>query len=283
MLDSQSFPNQLRTRIAIRFLLCITTTLALVFVFRTEIIWSEMHGVLLLGTLAFVSAAFIHAFATTCFRDAMVLLIAAVTIGAAMEYSSLSWRFPFGAHYRYHPDLPQVFALPWFIPLSWYALSAVPLVFLRSYEVRNRGLSHRVLKSFLCAIVLTSGDLLLDPLAVSFEAWQWKPAGPYYGVPLENFLGWLITGFVIYFVYFSVDSGRLRSGTQHWDDEYALIVFGMTLVAWVAAWVRLSGLQTMFLFWLTTTTPFVIYWWTHRSKDTHARNGQGIRQTANDR
>jgi putative membrane protein len=37
-------------------------------------------------------------------------------------------------------------------------------------------------------------DLVLDPAAVSLGFWGWEEPGWYYGVPLVNFLGWVVSG-----------------------------------------------------------------------------------------
>jgi putative membrane protein len=48
------------------------------------------------------------------------------------------------------------------------------------------------------AYLLTAWDLVLDPamahpgLALNF--WVWHAAGPYFGMPVQNFLGWTATG-----------------------------------------------------------------------------------------
>jgi putative membrane protein len=39
-------------------------------------------------------------------------------------------------------------------------------------------------------------DLLLDPGAVALDFWGWAAPGPYYGVPLVNFLGWILSATV---------------------------------------------------------------------------------------
>ena len=36
-------------------------------------------------------------------------------------------------------------------------------------------------------------------------AWVWERGGSYYGVPVQNYLGWIATTFTIYLLYRSVE------------------------------------------------------------------------------
>jgi len=57
--------------------------------------------------------------------------------------------------------------------------------------------------SFLSAVVMTAWDLVVDPYlsGPTERAWIWEEGGQYFGVPLHNFGGWLLTTFTIYFLF----------------------------------------------------------------------------------
>ena len=57
--------------------------------------------------------------------------------------------------------------------------------------------------SFLSAVIMTAWDLVVDPyLSGPMErAWIWEDGGQYFGVPLHNFGGWLLTTFTIYCLF----------------------------------------------------------------------------------
>lgn len=57
--------------------------------------------------------------------------------------------------------------------------------------------------SFLSAVIMTAWDLVVDPYlsGPSERAWIWEDGGQYFGVPLHNFGGWLLTTFTIYFLF----------------------------------------------------------------------------------
>jgi uncharacterized membrane protein len=57
--------------------------------------------------------------------------------------------------------------------------------------------------SLLSAVIMTAWDLVVDPYlsAPTERAWIWENGGHYFGVPLHNFGGWLLTTFTIYFLF----------------------------------------------------------------------------------
>jgi uncharacterized membrane protein len=46
-------------------------------------------------------------------------------------------------------------------------------------------------------VALTAWDLFLDPQMVDAGYWEWAVDGPYHGIPLSNYAGWLLTGVVV--------------------------------------------------------------------------------------
>jgi len=57
------------------------------------------------------------------------------------------------------------------------------------------------------ALVITALDLVVDPIlsGPGFRAWVWDTAGPYYGVPIQNYFGWIVTAFVVHFLCRSLE------------------------------------------------------------------------------
>ena len=56
--------------------------------------------------------------------------------------------------------------------------------------------------AFFSTLVNVSIDLVIDPAAVHTGFWAWTNPGVYYGVPLVNFMGWVVTGFVYAAVFY---------------------------------------------------------------------------------
>jgi len=44
---------------------------------------------------------------------------------------------------------------------------------------------------------------VIDPIlsGPSVRAWIWEAGGPYFGIPIQNYVGWLLTTFTVYLAY----------------------------------------------------------------------------------
>jgi uncharacterized membrane protein len=115
--------------------------------------------------------------------------------------------------YHYTSTLgPRLGSVPVLIPLAWFVLVY------SSYGLANviadrlpggisgapRPLIGLVL---LGALVITALDLVVDPIlsGPGFRAWVWDTAGPYYGVPIQNYFGWIVTAFVVHLLCRSLE------------------------------------------------------------------------------
>ena len=58
-----------------------------------------------------------------------------------------------------------------------------------------------ILLSAISGLVAVNLDMLLDPVVVSTQGWFWIGGGPYFGVPISNFIGWFIVTFVFTFLF----------------------------------------------------------------------------------
>lgn len=110
-------------------------------------------------------------------------------------------------------------------------LLGVPLTLLFAYPPLVIGVMHRF-KSWIVPFMLVLVDLCFDPMAVSLGYWAWNTPGPYYGVPIVNFIGWLVSGMGAYLIMrkykFSVQcSYTLFFSMVFW------IVYGITVGLYV--------------------------------------------------
>ncbi|MEQ8755144.1 MAG: carotenoid biosynthesis protein [Coleofasciculus sp. G1-WW12-02] len=171
---------------------------------KTVFQWSMAGGgvvYIILGALAVA----IYAYRTLGLWQWLTFMVPAIVISLASELLGTSTGFPFG-HYGYLNGLGYKIAdlVPFTIPLSWFYLGLV------SYLLARVGLEARVatnrsvswLRHFgaiaIGAVLLTSWDFVLDPAmsqaAVPF--WLWEQPGAFFGMPYQNFAGWLGTGAV---------------------------------------------------------------------------------------
>ena len=109
--------------------------------------------------------------------------------------------------------------------LGWLLFDLVPPtisfaylpILLCSLYVSSQYSQNIVHFSILTSIFNLLVDLVIDPAAVHIGFWTYTEGGIYFGVPLSNFLGWIITG-TIYSAIFYLISGKeslpLPSGTS---------------------------------------------------------------------
>ena len=165
--------------------------------------WAE-YNLFLQAVLLLLSAALIcHAVLSYGIRNAALLFAVSFLVSYAAEAAGVRWTWPFSSRYHYHPEMTPKLpgGVPLCIPLVWYALAYSALVFLRPLSIGRNGsrLTMRLLaKALWCALFIVGTDLVIDPLGVLSGAWIWhEPGTVYFGVPLGNFLGWFLVGFII--------------------------------------------------------------------------------------
>jgi carotene biosynthesis associated membrane protein len=125
-------------------------------------------------------------------------LAAGISLGA--ELIGTTTGFPFG-EYSYTSGLGYKVAgeVPFTIPLSWFYMGFASFLLacflIRPGSDRRRWVGAVALGAFL----LTSWDLVLDPAMahtdVAARFWVWGDEGAYFGMPVQNFAGWYVTGF----------------------------------------------------------------------------------------
>ncbi len=47
---------------------------------------------------------------------------------------------------------------------------------------------------------MTAWDMVMDPGMALARNWVWEQGGIYFGVPRQNYFGWLLTTFVVYWL-----------------------------------------------------------------------------------
>jgi hypothetical protein len=77
--------------------------------------------------------------------------------------------------------------VPVAVALVWAAviLSALTLA-------ARRGMRPTAARALAAALVAVTLDLMMEPVAVRTGRWQWTPPGVWLGVPVGNFVGWIV-------------------------------------------------------------------------------------------
>ncbi len=185
-------------------------------------LFALVHGVHIYGARRMV------AFTTIC-----------LGVGAFFESLSLRTGFPFG-HYRF-TDLmgPKPLDLPVLLVLAYLGMGylswVLGLAIVGSYEKPILG-KKIVLLPLVASFVMTAWDFSMDPVWADVDhAWVWRDGGAYFGVPISNFLGWLLTAYVFYqlFALYLRNKPLAQARASYWRLAilfYAISAAGNLLV-----------------------------------------------------
>jgi len=197
-----------------------------------------MAGLILL----FLVLIIIHGCKTLGPYELMIFLLIAYFISLIYEYTD---GLGFGALVNcrsYYSDLlgPKFFGkVPYTIPLVWSmflycAFSMTNIIFNR---IRiNKKFKDTIAKKWLLKIIgmgivsgliMTSWDLINDPVMVKMGAWSWSYLGSYYGIPLWNFEVWIEISALVY-ILFSIYLNKVKKSQVYiggpQKSSYTLLV-----------------------------------------------------------
>jgi putative membrane protein len=153
----------------------------------------------LLFTVLLVTFALVHGAERYGWSSILVFVIICLVVSNVSENLSILTGFPFGRYYYTDVLGPKLFLVPLLIGgaytgvgyLSW----AVAQVLLDRMDSSSR--SGIWALPAVAAVLMVSWDLSLDPSASTIgKTWIWIDGGPFFGVPVQNFLGWYLTVFL---------------------------------------------------------------------------------------
>jgi len=156
--------------------------------------------------IVFVGIVFVllHSLANRGTRYTMLFFSIAFSFTLASELGGTAFGWVFGKYY-YAPRPPWMIAelVPIQNPLSWcvvlYVCDALTDLVLPYDPNRTEKVSGRFLPLAVFAIeyAAINGleavglDMILDPISAG-HSWYWATPGPYFGIPLSNYLGWFV-------------------------------------------------------------------------------------------
>jgi carotene biosynthesis associated membrane protein len=131
-------------------------------------------------------------------RKTLIFFVVTVVLSLASELIGTRTGFPFG-NYEYTSGLGYkvLGRVPFTIPLSWFYVGFASYLLANIIGARWSGLKQAAFAVLGGAYLLTVWDLVLDPAmaheSLAIQFWVWFETGPYFGMPLKNFVGWTLT------------------------------------------------------------------------------------------
>lgn len=135
------------------------------------------------------------------FRTMLVFVGLCAVVGNVIENIGVVTGFPFGHYYFVELMGPKFFHVPILLGLAYIGMAYVSFT-LACGLVGNMqtlsGRAHIIAVSLLAGCIMTAWDLAQDPVwATVLHGWVWRDGGPWFGVPVSNYFGWLGTVFLI--------------------------------------------------------------------------------------
>ena len=159
-------------------------------------------------------------------KRALLFAVSGYLITWLSEYSSIHIGLPYGPYYyiEHTRDMEiWVLGVPFMDSLSYvflaYASYSVALLTVSPlwlskgtiYLLETRAIRNAFFTRVLGAIFFVYLDIIIDPVALKGDRWflgqiyGYPEEGAYFGVPISNFIGWLIVGFVLIFTLQKID------------------------------------------------------------------------------
>ena len=203
-------------------------------------------------------------------KPAVEMVVSGVLLAYILEEIGVHTGIVFG-HYYFNPPMGfKVDVIPFGLPFGWLCLIYMAWIttnlILYGKPLPNAFKHGDILMtSALGTLVLTTLDLNADPIMSGLGCWDWPDGGPFFGVPIHNYMGWLFVGFVTLFMHGYLL--RARKDLTPLEDKSKLVrlssyipvlVFGFASIAFmIMNYGGIMGLLSLFLYGI----PFVAATW----------------------
>lgn len=168
-------------------------------------------------------------------KRAIFFCVIGYLIAWVSEYSSIHNGIPYGYYYYAEHTKGKelwVIGVPFMDSLSYvflayasYSMAIVvtsPVIKSKGfiYVLETKQIRNSIFTAILGAVFFVYLDIIIDPLALLGDRWflgqifGYPKRGAYFGVPISNFIGWLVVGFLLIYTLQKIDN-RLH-GVKDW-------------------------------------------------------------------
>ncbi|WP_226891206.1 bisanhydrobacterioruberin hydratase CruF [Methanothermobacter thermautotrophicus] len=151
----------------------------------------RIEGYWILSVIFIISMAvpsFISTMGSLKSRGFLLILLLGI-YAISIETLAIITGFPYSEfHYGDMIGLKILGYTPFTVPFAWLPL------FLGSAYLAKESVEGRAKFMVLATLIAVLTDVVIDPAAVNLRFWVWENPGIFYGVPLQNFAGWILSG-----------------------------------------------------------------------------------------
>jgi putative membrane protein len=138
-------------------------------------------------------------------RGILVFTVICTVVGNLVENLGVTTGFPFGRYYFVELMGPKLFHVPVLLGMAYIGMAYVSWMLARLIVGHPyapvSGIRVAALP-LVASFVMVAWDLAEDPVwSTVLHGWVWLDGGPWFGVPISNYLGWYGTVFTIYLFF----------------------------------------------------------------------------------
>ena len=171
------------------------------------------------ATLSLMLFCLLHGYIMLGAGNTLVFFAISAVISWTLEEIGVRTGLIYGP-YHYSDMLgAKLGEVPLLIPLAWFMM-IYPSYVLANLIVdhhptsRRGNVGHVLALSLLSAVVMTAWDLPMDPQMSGAGNWIWERGGAFFGVPLHNYAGWILTTFIVYLLYRLFEQSRMLQSSE---------------------------------------------------------------------
>lgn len=216
----------------------------------------------------FLGIYFIAATVHIGWKKGILFALWAYIVAFICEYSSTRNGFPFGYYTYLETTRGQelwISNIPFMDSLSFIFLAYISYsmaLFFNSplwvsdkdiLPIDNKQIRYSYSTLLLSILLFMLLDIVIDPVALKGERWflgqihTYPQGGTYFGVPLSNFWGWAIVGFLIFWPLQRCDS---RWGETDWLISRNIFYFRFSFLLGPLLYYSVVGFNLWMTFWI---------------------------------
>ena len=201
-------------------------------------------------TLIFVLFALLHCAAIEGWGRTAIFFAVSAVVSYGLEETGVQTGLIYGK-YHYSDMLgAKLGHVPILIPLAWFMMIYPSWMVAKAllHSINIRSIPGITALAAVAAFVMTAWDVVMDPGMAAAGNWIWETGGAYFGVPRHNYLGWLLTTFIVYWIAgWLWRSVQRTNATTKFFESLPVIVYAFFALRYVAE-NRIPALQLVAMF-----------------------------------
>lgn len=141
-----------------------------------------------------ISAVVLFSFHKSWNASFLWFIVITLLFGFFIEVAGVHSALIFGS-YRYGPTLGlKVWEVPLIIGVNWLILVYCTGIICQQLRIIS------VMKAALAALMMVLLDVLIEPVAIMHDYWQWKANE----IPLQNYAGWYVASWLLLWIFYKM-------------------------------------------------------------------------------